>query len=209
MATTAQLYTRIILDTNRDDMGSGGELEQAKIDAVADAVEYYANEPFWFNRTSGTKATVASTATIALPTGMRVAESISYQQSYLRKVRLEEIQYLTQEGQPTQWAENDGAIQLYPIPDAVYTLTLYGLADLGVPASGSSNEWTTSGYQLILAAAKKRLCRGRLRDLDGYKMAAEEEAEALAAIRAETRRRGITGLVSDLPARAYFNINTG
>ena len=39
-----QLYARIILDLNRDDMGSGGELEQAKIDAVADAIELHAGE---------------------------------------------------------------------------------------------------------------------------------------------------------------------
>src|SRR4051812_45852643 len=79
MATLTQLYARIILDTNRDDMGSGGELEQAKIDAVADAIARHASEFFWFNRASGTVTTVAGTATAALPAGMRIAQIVSRQ----------------------------------------------------------------------------------------------------------------------------------
>lgn len=207
MATLTQLYTRIILETNRDDMGSGGELEQAKVDAVARAIEFHADEEFWFNRTSGTKATVANTATIALPTGMRVARAISYQQTPLRSVDLSTIEYLTATGQPTQWAENDGAIQLSPIPDAVYTLSLYGLADLGVPAS--SNEWTTEAYDLIVETAKKFLYRGALRDWEAAQAAQAAEEEHLAKLRRETRRRGRTSLVSDLQTGTRFNILTG
>lgn len=207
MATLAQLYTRLILDTNRDDMGSGGELEQAKIDAVADAVATHADELFWFNRTSGTKATVASTATIALPTGMRIAHAISYEQVALSKVRLDTIQHLTATGQPTSWAENDGAIQLSPVPDAVYTLTLYGVAELGVPAT--TNEWTTEAYELILNEAKVKLCRGPLRDPEGLALARDGRDEALTRLRRETRRRGVTGLVTDLAVPTGFNIMTG
>jgi len=54
MSTLAELKTRIILDTNRDDMGAGGELEQALADAIADAIEFHAGTLFWFNRASGT-----------------------------------------------------------------------------------------------------------------------------------------------------------
>src|SRR3954462_9103249 len=91
MATLTQIYARIILDTNRDDMGSGGELEQAKIDAVADAIARHASELFWFNRASGTVTTVAGAATAALPAGMRIAQIVSRQGAPLRKVALEEI----------------------------------------------------------------------------------------------------------------------
>lgn len=206
MATITALYTRLILELNRDDMGSGGELEQAKIDAVARAIEHHADELFWFNRTSGTKATVGGTATIALPTGMRIATSVSYNQVPLVKVRLDQIQHLTDTGEPTQWAENDGAIQLYPVPSGVYTLSLYGIADLGVPAS--TNEWSTEAYDLIIATAKKNLCRGPLRDFDGAAAAKDEEDDALTHLRRETRRRGITALVSDIPVPRDYNILT-
>lgn len=207
MTAIADMKTRIIGEMNRDDMGSGGEAEQRLIDAYTQTINCYADEMFWFNRTSGTKATVASTATIALPTGMRIAIDISYQQVPLRKARLEEIQYLTQTGQPTMWAENDGAIQLYPIPNAIYTLTLYGIADLGVPAS--SNEWVVEALDLIVADTKLRLYRGSFRDVEGAAMAREERDEALTKLRRETRKRGITGLTSDLPTQTGFNINTG
>src|SRR5688500_13028119 len=104
MATLAQLYTRIILDTNRDDMAASGELEQAKVDAVADAIAKHAAEEFWFNRASGTKDTVSGTATVALPTGVRVAKRVTYSGAPLTKVPLRDIQGLTDSGQPTKWA---------------------------------------------------------------------------------------------------------
>ena len=206
MATLTQLYTRIILDTNRDDMGSGGELEQAKIDAVAAAIDLHASEEFWFNRASGSVNTVAATATISLPSGMLLAKRITYNGSPLAKVQLHEIQGLTETGQPTKWAEDDGAVRLWPIPDAVYALSLFGTADLGVPAS--SNEWTTEAYELIVNEAKVILCRGPLRDPEGLSLAKDGRQEALDALRRETRRRGRTQLGTEIGAVGDYNINT-
>ena len=95
---------------------------------------------FWFNRLSSTKATVAATDTIALPSGMRLALQLSYDGEPLLKVALNSIEALTEDsGRPTHWAENDGSIQLWPIPDAVYTLDVYGIAELGTPSAGDSN----------------------------------------------------------------------
>jgi hypothetical protein len=92
MATLTQLYARIILDTNRDDMGSGGELEQAKIDAVADAIEMHAGVAFWFTRARGAVATVAGAATAAPPAGMRIAQVVTWRGAPLRRIPLEKIQ---------------------------------------------------------------------------------------------------------------------
>jgi hypothetical protein len=212
MATLNQLYARIVLDTNRDDMGSGGELEQAKIDAVADAIEGHASELFWFNRASGTASAVAGVATVALPAGMRIAELVTYLGAALRKVPLEKIRKAENSaapvaGPPCLWAEDGAAIHLWPMPDAAYALAVGGIADLGVPAG--SNAWTVEGYRLILAEAKKILCRGPLRDLDGLALAADEAREALAGLRRETRRRAAAPLAADLPAPSGFNIRAG
>jgi hypothetical protein len=212
MATLDQLYARIVLDTNRDDMGSGGELEQAKIDAVADAIEGHAGELFWFNRLAGAAATVAGAATLALPAGMRIAEVVTYLGRALRKVPLEKIQKAENStapvaGPPCLWAEDGAAIHLWPMPDAVYALAVSGIADLGVPAS--SNAWTVEGYRLILAEAKKILCRGPLRDSDGMALAADEAREALTRMRRETRRRASAPLAADLPAPSGFSILAG
>ncbi len=212
MATITQLYTRIILDTNRDDMGSGGELEQAKIDAVADAIENYADELFWFNRKSGTAPTVANTATVALPSGMRIPTLVNYLGSPLLKVPLEAIEAAQNVstptvGPPSQWAEDEGLIRLYPTPDAVYTIGVFGIAELGVPAT--TNEWSVEGYRLILAEAKKILYRGPLRDPEGAALANDEIAEALTKLRRETRRRGVVSATTDIPVPTRFNILTG
>ena len=63
-----------------------------------------------------------------------------------------------------------------------------GIAELGVPAD--SNEWTGAGYDLIAARVRMLLCRDVLRDLDGVRLAAAAEEEALGRLRRETRRRG-------------------
>ncbi len=210
MATIDQLYTRIILDTNRDDLGAGNELEQAKIDAVADAVEDYADELFWFNRASGTASTVNATATVALPAGMRLASKVAYLGIELAKIPLEEIEFRTETGSPSRWADDGTNIHLWPIPDAAYALAVYGVADLGVPTAGNSNAWTTNGYRLILGAAKKILYRGSLRDPDGMQLAAAEEQEALAKLRRETRRRMVSDARTDLIVRPRsFSITRG
>jgi hypothetical protein len=212
MATLTQLYERIILDTNRDDMGSGGELEQAKIDAVADAIETHAGEPFWFNRAAGAAATVAGIASVALPAGMRIASVVTWRGKPLRKVPLDKIQKAENSaapvsGPPCLWAEDGSAIHLWPMPDAAYALTVSGIADLGVPAS--SNAWTQEGYRLILAEAKKILFRGPLRDPEGMQLAADAAREALSALRRETGRRGGASPATYLPTNAAFDIRAG
>ena len=210
MATLTQLYTRLILDLDRDDMGSGGELEQAKIDAVDEAIETYSDEPFWFNRANGTGNTVASTATIALPAGIRFPYLVSYLGEELDKVPLLAIQYRTETGVPSQWAANESTIQLWPIPNAVYTLAVFGLDSTAAPALGASNFWTTEAYRLILNEAKLILCRGPLRDPDGAQMAAQARNEALSGIRSESRRRDVSALRTDLPqTRRTFDITRG
>lgn len=211
MATLTQLYTRIILDLDRDDMGSGGALEQAKIDAVADAISQYKMEQFWFNRANGTSNTVASTATITMPTGVFVPNVVAYSGEELMRVPLHEIQYRTETGVPQYWAENEEAIQLWPIPDAVYAISVYGSADIDAPAAGGdSNIWTTEAYNLILNASKRILLEGSLKDPEGATIAAGAEGRALDALRRETMRRVKAPLKTDIPQRLQtFNINRG
>jgi hypothetical protein len=210
MATKDQLYTRIILDTDRDDMGSSGALEQAKIDAVADAIEFHSDEQFWFNRASGSGNTTADVATIALPSGVRVPGVVAYNGAALERVPLASIEHLTTTGIPAKWAENEDAIQLYPIPDGVYAISVYGLADVGVPAAGGdSNIWTTDAVRLIHATALKILYQGPLRDLEWGALWAGNEIRELARLRRETRRRGSSPLTADMPVPTGFDIVTG
>lgn len=209
MATLAQLKTRIILICNRDDMGSGGTLEQELTDAISDTIEEHADEQFWFNRISGAKNTVAATATVAVPSGMRLASDVAYLGRELKKVNLEEIQYRTETGLPSHWAENEGSIQLWPIPDAVYALTVYGVEDLGVPSTNASNAWTTTAVELTIAGVIRRLSLS-FRDPELAAWANINEEKALTKLRRETRKRNQQALMTDIPpTRPSFNINAG
>lgn len=209
MATLAETKTRIIAELDRDDMSGGGELETVLTSAIDRAIEFHADELFWFNRKTATVATAAGSPTVSLPSGMRLATFISCDQAPLGQVALSEIEHRTTSGRPAAWAENEGAIQLHPVPDGSYTLKVSGIEELGTPASAASNAWTTTALDLIVETAKKFLCRGVLRDAEGAAFAAEAEQEHLAKLRRESRRRGQVLPTTDLPASPAFNIITG
>lgn len=212
MATITDLQTRIILDTNRDDLNIGGELAQALTDAISDAIENYADELFWFNRMAATLTTTASTATSAYPAGMRRPNVVTYLGMEMPKVPLEAIEANSNmtapvRGVPVKWSDDGNALHFHPTPDGAYLLGVYGIADLGVPSI--SNAWTNEGYRLILGEAKKILYRGSLRDPDGLALANDEVEEALSKLRRETQRRGASSLRTDIPVPHRFNIITG
>src|SRR5688572_27058337 len=200
MPTLAELKARLVAETNRDDIAAGGELESLLNDTIARAIEFHADELFWFNRASAAAGTAAEAATVAIPAGLRIALSVSCEGSPLRKIAAEQMEGLSGSGRPLLWAEEDGAIRLWPVPDAVYPLSLNGIAELGVPAD--SNEWTQGGYDLIAARVRMLLCRDVLRDLDGVRLGASAEEEALTRLRRETRRRGRFAAAADPAIRA-------
>ena len=196
MATLDQLKTRIILEIDRDDLGAGGEAEQALIDAYTDAIEFYSDQAFWFNRASGSANSVAGVASITLPSGLRLVDSLACNGEGLKKVALSDIQDRSGTGVPSHWAENSGLVQLWPIPDAVYPIVCHGLSSTGVPVTGSdSNFWTIEAYKLIVARSKVALFR-LFKEYDAMQSAQAEEAEALSRLLGETRKRAATPLRS-------------
>jgi hypothetical protein len=209
MATYADLKTRIADDLSRDDMGSGGEAESALVRAIASAVEQTANEEFYFSHSSGTAATVAGTGYVSVPASLRVVETVSYLDQPLIHVPLDSFESYTDAGLPTRWAQDGSLIRLWPVPDAVYSLAVYGTSEVAAPTlDADSNIWTNEAADLIAARAKIILCRFPLRDPEGLQMARDEERDALTALRADTSRRRRTPLrASDLEGRRY-NINT-
>lgn len=202
MPTLAELKTRVIVETNRDDMGVGGDLEAVLANSVERAIEFHADEAFWFNRASAPIDTTPAVASVAVPAEMRVPLSVSLGETRLTKSALEDVERLTVTGTPRTWAPEDGTIRLHPIPDAAYALTVSGIAELGVPVT--ANAWTEQGYDLICARTRLLLYRDVLRDPEGAALAAEAEEEALAKLRRETRRRARVGrsVDSDLLAMA-------
>lgn len=211
MATLADLKARVILETDRDDMGSGEESEDALTNAIARAVEFYSSHDFWFNRDNATVSTVAGTGYVVGPYAVRLIETVAYQGEALQKVAARDIEYLTDAGRPSRWAENGGLIQLWPIPDAVYSLSIYGTGQFDAPEDDDDESvWTNEAYDLIAARVRFLLCRDTFRDVDGAELAQQAETEELDRLRKESRRRGTVPLRSDLPvSRATFNIYKG
>jgi len=210
MATLDQIKTRIILEIDRDDLGSGGEAEQALVDAISDAIDHYSSEEFWFNRASGSGTSVAGVAVMAIPAGVRFPTQLARGGEALRKVPLSDIQHRTETGVPAHWAENAGFIQLWPIADGAYGITAYGLAATAGPATGGdTNIWTNEAARLIVARCKVTLLR-MFKEYDAMQAAQAEEADALARLRGETRRRSASPLCTDVPtSRQMFDIARG
>ena len=100
----------------------------------------------------------------------------------------------TSSGQPghyTWFAEN---LQLYPVPDAVYTVRIGGLVIVAAPASDSEadNAWMTTYERLIRCRAKWELATHVLRDpvLKADMEMATMEAKSQFIRRANNKTRG-------------------
>ena len=210
MATYADLKTRIADELTRDDMGSGGEAESALVRAIATAVAQTANEEFWFSHASGTVTTTGAANSVAMPAGVRIAETVTDQYGCdLIRLPIDAMDGRIETGLPTAWAQDGDNIRLWPIPDAAYALSVYGTAEVSAPAlDADDNIWTNEAADLIAARAKVILCRFPLRDADGVAAARDEERDALLSLRAETKRRRRAPLRTDLAASRRYNINT-
>lgn len=219
MATLGELKTRVYQELNsRTDLEPGvGALSDALTRAIERAIEFYADEGFWFTSFVTTQNTTASQDYIELPSGLRRAETITIPSLGYQLVEIS-IGELTRKqafsnssSSPDFWAEHDEQIKLYPTPDSVYSLTITGVEDIGVPANDSSeNNWTTRAQDLIAARARMILYRDQFRDQEGAGVAALAEREALEEIRRNTAQRLKRKLKTNLPGhKGAFDINSG
>jgi hypothetical protein len=197
MTTFAVLQARIADDLVRDDLGSQIQ------NAINDAIELQEGERFKFNEKRYQILTVASTeyydlagptlltsAGAAVGTGETLLEiddilaTISSQPSRLTprtQQWVNENQLSTYRGQPSSYTIYGQQLRIWPIPDAVYTIDLMGLARRGpnpLSADADTNAWMTDGAGIIRAQAKMLLYRDILRDPDGMSLAMQQLVEA-------------------------------
>lgn len=189
MANYAALKTRIVTETHREDLDTGGDLA-AHLDAlVVDAVDTYADEEFWFNRVRATGDTSASTATISIPTGMLFPTRVQYNGRSLDKIALEEIPDTQTSGVPKRWAAYGASVWLDPIPDAVYTLTFLGTSDVAAPSiDADDNIWTNEAARLISAHVRFLFYRDVAQDPDMAAAAGAGVRDALRDLKRRSRK---------------------
>jgi hypothetical protein len=214
MPTLGDLKTRVIAETNRDDLGQGEALEATLASCIARAIEHFSGEEYWFAHANAAVATSAGVATMPLPAEVRIAQAVAHNGALLGKVPFTAIAHAIEQGLPTRWAADGERLRLWPIPDAAYALDIFGLAQIDAPAGDAETSvWTNEAYDLIAARTRFLLFRDVFRDVEGTQLAAQAEGEALSKLRSETRRRSSSPLRStgDEPwaARASFNSNTG
>lgn len=211
MATLAEIKTRIIAETNRDDLAD--DLASQLILHIQRACEFFADEHFWFNAIVTTANTTPGSDLVAVPATVRRVERLTIPAQFAEvvEVQLGQIEVLdgAQTALPWRYAYYNNQLKLWPIPDQAYTLQITGLAQIDAPAAdGDSNAWTEEAQDLIVARASMTLYRDQFRDTDGVQLAASASKEALARLKRETGRRLRTPLRACAP-RQPFNINAG
>ena len=207
-----------------DELANDGDITAAQINyAIQDTVKQYERKPWWFNQKTDTFSTVVAqeyytsadladipdivqivSATVA-DTSARPLRPVDYQ-------TIDDEQDGSVDGFPRCYAVFKESLRLFPIPEAVYTVTLsyvYRLAALS--ADGDSNVWTTDAEELIRQGAKRRIALNYLNSEEIAARVAVMEREAYTEMIAENRRRWPNTILRPpvmLPIESY-NIRRG
>lgn len=205
MATLADLRQRIVDETNRDDLDTGGELAGALDRVIADAIDFYAAERWWFTEARVTSTTTAGNEYITRPAGTHIVDApflvvggVRFDITKRSMEYLEGLYSVPQSGQPTDHAEYQDTLRLWPTPNDVYTIIWLNIADvtaLNYAVPTSENAWTNVGAPLIAARSKVLLYRDYFRFFDKIPGAQQQEQEAYDRLKGETNRRLGTGRI--------------
>jgi hypothetical protein len=207
MTTLADLKTRIISETVRDDLADDLATQFDVI--IRGAIEEWATQHFYFNEGRVTLPTVALNPTVIVPPSIRIIDSLwitvggSRYQLLKRSIdEIEDLQVSPTNGQPAYWAEFAGNMVIWPTPNIVYPLIVICVQDvlpvLDFTDGASSNAWTTVGQDLITATSKKRLYRDYLSAVaqdPRLDLAIVQETEAANQLFARSNRKIATGRI--------------
>lgn len=197
MADLATLKSRIAREIHRSDLTADIAY------AISDAVKQYQSRRFAFNQTRGTFSTavgtefyedltdIASIDTVTMTVNGRTVVLDEWPYGYMERINTT----TNTNNQPWAWSWYDEKIRLYPIPDAVYPMTVSYVQKVDVPSTdAASNIWTTEAEELIRHAAKKRIYRDVTMDDAGAMKAEMAEAEQLARLTKDSNRLAAGGL---------------
>lgn len=210
MATYLATKQRVASELN----GTLTASDSAIANAITTAIAKYEHDTFRFNDATTTVATVAGTASYNMSTA---ATAITW--SRLDTVTLrnsttiwtldpadyhwmlaEDDSVTPYRGRPDFYAVFNNQIRLYPTPDAVYTLSLYGTRRLtALSADSDTNGWTTDGEAMIRNAALAELCANYTNEYDRAQIYMGKADEEYRKLRVENERIRNYG-----PVQGYF-----
>jgi hypothetical protein len=204
MATLGTMKTRIASELDRSDISS------QIASAIEDAIAIHERERFWFN--------VGRDLTFSTVDGQRIYTTadgswipnivdidamfvtVSGQNRELVRADPAWLEYLTdsssQESSPYHYAYFAKSIQLYPVPDAVYTVRALGHYRLtALSGDEDTNAWTTEAEQLIRRTAKAIIALDVTDDKQEAVLLDPVIQAHLQELRAETSRRTSKGRI--------------
>lgn len=198
MTTYAIMRARIA-----DELANDGDITTAQINfAIGDTIKVYERKPWWFNQKTDTFPTVAaqeyySSADLAdIPNIVQIVSatldtgSLKHPLKALDYVAIDDEQDGSVDGEPRVFAVFKENIRLYPIPKAVYTVTLSYIYRLpALSADADTNAWTDEAEELVRQGAKRRIALNYLQSEEVAARFASLEREAYSELMAENRRR--------------------
>ena len=204
MANLGDLRTRLIVETTRDDLADS--LATSLDQVIADAIDFYAAEPWWFNQQRVTSPTVINSEYVDRPDGMRILNvpflligGVRFDLTRRSMEYIEGLYTTPLTGQPTDYCEFVSQIRLWPTPSAVWTLIWLDRGDvaaLDYTDPTSSSFWTNQGEPLIRARSKFVLYRDFLSVTTTdprISLAENAMTEAYSRLKAESNRRIASG----------------
>jgi hypothetical protein len=183
--------------------------------AILSSIKLYERRAFWFMQTVGTFSTVAaqeyySTTDFADMANIKSIHSVLV--TNVVKTPLNDADYNSVDamqtgsvtGAPSHYTYYQKKLRLYPIPDAVYTVTIsYTRQYAALSSDTDENDWTNEAEELIRQAAKRRLALDILHDTDMASRISTLEREAYDELLSENRRRSPKKtLTTNLPVGA-------
>lgn len=201
MASYLDTRTRIAGELSRSGMDS--EIAAAILSAIA----YYGRRRWWWNESASTVATVSGQAYVALPDDFVELDSlmitINSSDRHLKPRSFDQIvgwRVGASTGQPTDFALHQNRIELFNVPNAVYTMPIKYIRTLpALSADADTNAWLTDAEELIRLHAKRDLYIHKIRNTSAAKDMQAMLDSCLFRMESQNQRRTATGNV-----RAYY-----
>src|SRR5260221_8894672 len=176
--------------------------------AILDAIRDHDSERFWFNQTAVYTFNTATPSIDVYPVVVQAPiqefikiDSIRAQQAGVWYTvgdsdydTIEQLYSIPSFGPPWEWAFFGNSIRLWPYPDKVYPLRVFGhYRIMPLIADADTNDWTTTAKNLIRYTALKRLYTFPIRNMDQRQIADDAGMTELNYLRRESERRAKKG----------------
>ena len=169
MATYGELQTQIATELGRTDLTTAIQT------AILSAIRHYQRRLQLFAQSSASITTADGTAEYAVPADYIATDFVQKTVNGTTETLDPELYEVlagedvdAYEGEPSRYAYRNYKLRLYPVPDAMYSLTHYYWAAIAAPTgSVDATSWTEDLVDLIRHRAKTDLAANSLRDDQG------------------------------------------